>query len=280
MVPETPQQGGQLARLFDAVSETYDAVGVDFFAPVAASLVRHLPPRAGESWLDVGCGRGAVIQQVADAIGPGGRVLGTDFSEGMVRQARRAVAASEFTNVEIVVDDAQDPQVALGSFTTLSSSLVLFFLPAPDSALRRWLPLLTPGGRLGITTFGPMDERWMHVDAVFEPYLPDSMRDARTTGAKGPFGSDEGMEGLVSDAGFSGVRSATDVVEVTFASAEQWHDFTWSVGQRAMWLAVPEDERASVRAEAERRLALVAAPDGSVTFRQAIRHTLAERPAG
>jgi len=38
---------------------------------------------------------------------------------------------------------------------------------------------------------------------------------------------------------------------------------------------VPEAERAAVRATAEARLLEHAAPDGSVTFQQNVRHTLA-----
>jgi len=64
---------------------------------------------------------------------------------------------------------------------------------------------------------------------------------------------------------------------VRFADAEQWHAFTWSVGQRAMWLAVPEEQRADVRVEAERRIASYADPDGSVTFTQGVRYTVASR---
>jgi hypothetical protein len=82
---------------------------------------------------------------------------------------------------------------------------------------------------------------------------------------------------LVSGAGFVDLRTVTDSVTVRFADAEQWHAFTWSVGQRAMWLAVPEDKRAAVLAEATTRLAGFAAPDGSIEFAQAVRHTLARR---
>ena len=32
---------------------------------------------------------------------------------------------------------------------------------------------------MGVTTFGSQDERWKAVDAVFSPYLPQQMRDAR-----------------------------------------------------------------------------------------------------
>ena len=65
---------------------------------------------------------------------------------------------------------------------------------------------------------------------------------------------------------------------VRFASLEQWHAFTWSTGQRMMWLSVPEDRRPEVLAQAQRRLAASAGPDGSIVFEQGIRHTLAVRP--
>ena len=274
---DAPDPTARVAGLFDALSATYDAVGVDFFAPIADGLLSAMPPRPGERWLDVGCGRGAVLLPAAEAIGPSGRVTGIDISSGMVEQARRLAEARGLGNVEVAVGDARDPQVG-GPVDVVASSLVLFFLPDPAAALRSWAALTVPGGRLGVATFGPVDPRWEHVDDVFAPHLPPQMRDARTTGKAGPFGSDAGMEALVADAGFVDVRTVTRELPVRFADAEQWHAFTWSVGQRAMWLAVPEEQRADVRAEAERRIASYADEDGSVTFTQGVRYTLAARP--
>jgi ubiquinone/menaquinone biosynthesis C-methylase UbiE len=275
---DAPDPIARLAGLFDALSATYDAVGVDFFAPIADGLLAAMPPRPGERWLDVGCGRGAVLLPAAEAVGRTGRVTGIDISSGMVEQARRLAAERGLDNVEVAVGDARDPHVD-GQVDAVASSLVLFFLPDPEAALRSWLSLLAPGGRLGVATFGPMDERWEHVDDVFTPHLPPQLRDARTTGKDGPFGSDAGMERLTADAGYADVRTVTLELPVRFADAEQWHAFTWSVGQRAMWLAVPEEQRADVRAEAERRIASYADADGSVTFTQTVRYTLASRPS-
>jgi ubiquinone/menaquinone biosynthesis C-methylase UbiE len=275
---EAPDPTAQVAGLFDALSATYDAVGVDFFAPIAAGLLEAMPPRPGERWLDVGCGRGAVLLPAAEAVGADGQVMGIDISPGMVEQARRLAAERGLGNVDVAVGDARDPQVS-GPVDAVSSSLVLFFLPDPAAALRSWLPLLAPGGRLGVATFGSIDPRWEHVDDVFAPHLPPQMRDARTTGKDGPFGSDAGTERLAADAGYVDVRTVTLDLPVRFADAEQWHAFTWSIGQRAMWLAVPEEQRADVRAEAERRIASYADADGSVTFTQVVRYTLASRPS-
>jgi ubiquinone/menaquinone biosynthesis C-methylase UbiE len=271
-----PDPTARVAGLFDALSTTYDAVGVDFFAPIAAGLLAAMPPRPGERWLDVGCGRGAVLLPAATGVGPSGGVIGIDISPGMVEQARRLATERGLDNVEVVVGDARDPLVD-GVVDVVASSLVLFFLPDPEAALRSWLALLAPGGRLGVATFGPVDPRWEHVDDVFTPHLPPQLRDARTTGKDGPFGSDSGLERLVADAGYVDVGTVTLELPVRFADAAQWHAFTWSVGQRAMWLAVPEEQRADVRAEAERRITSYADPDGSVTFTQVVRYTLASR---
>lgn len=273
-----PASSSRVAALFDALASSYDAVGVDFFQPIAMGLLAELAPRPGERWLDLGCGKGAVLLPAAAAVGPRGAAVGTDVSPGMVAAAREAARARGLEGVEVLVDDALAPSVGQGPFDVLSSSLVLFFLPDPAAALAAWARLLRPGGRLGVTTFGAFDPRWQHVDAVFEPYLDPAMRDARTSGQRGPFASDAGMEALVAGAGYQAVRTVPGAVPVRFAGPEQWHAFSWSTAQRGMWLSVPEAERPRVRAEAERRLEAARQPDGAIVFEQAVRYTLATRP--
>ena len=50
-----------LRSLFDAVADSYDQVGVDFFQPIADGLVTELDPQPGERALDLGCWRGAAL---------------------------------------------------------------------------------------------------------------------------------------------------------------------------------------------------------------------------
>jgi ubiquinone/menaquinone biosynthesis C-methylase UbiE len=266
----------RMARLFDMLADSYDQVGVDFFQPIADGLIAVLPPSPGERWLDLGCGRGAVLLPVARAVAPGGTVHGLDLSPGMVEQCRALVEG--LVGASVAVGDASAPEVDGGPFDVVSASLVLFFLPDPLAALRAWLPMLRPGGRVGVSTFGSPDPRWDHVDAVLDPYLPPALLDARTSGEAGPFASDAGVERLLADAGFVDVTTATTTIPVRFADADQWYRFSWSTGQRGMWLSVPEDVRPSVRAAAEERLLAHAAPDGSITFQQQVRYTLGHAP--
>lgn len=86
-------QNAGTAALFDAVAGTYDSVGVDFFQPIAQGLLAAMPPRPGERWLDIGCGRGAVLLPAAEGVGPQGRSVGLDISPAMVEQARLAAHA-------------------------------------------------------------------------------------------------------------------------------------------------------------------------------------------
>ncbi len=269
----------KMANLFDKLSDTYDEVGVDFFKPIAAKLLEAMPPVQDEHWLDIGCGRGAVLLPAAQLIGSHGLALGIDISAGMIEHARRLALHAGIRNVECEVDDAQSPTNVRGQFDTISSSLVLFFLADPLHALHNWFPLLKPGGRIGATTFGTIDPRWAYVDEVFQPHLPKQMRDVRIPDQDSPFASDVGLERIFAKAGFKNTLTIRTSVPVKFADPQHWYDFSWSIAQRMLWQAIPETLRAQVRGEAEARLAEYAAPDGSITFNQEIRITLGTRPA-
>lgn len=265
------------AGVFDRAAATYDAVGVPFFGLIAEGLVAELAPQAGERALDLGCGRGAVLSRLAPLVGPRGRAVGVDLAPEMVRRTGADLAGLPW--VEVRVGDVQAPDLPPASYDVVASSLVVFFLPDAAAALRLWGGLLVPGGRLGVTTFGDQDPRWHEIDLVFDPYLPPSLKDARTSGASGPFASDAGMEALLDDAGLVDVRTARRTVEVAFRDVEHLLEFTWSHGQRVMWEAVPPDERDAVRARIVARAGeLGLGPDG-FTVTQDVRHTLARRGA-
>src|SRR5689334_8168775 len=122
-----------IITIFDEAADTYDNVGVDFIRPIAAELVRAVTPRPGDRVPDVGCGAGAVLLPVAEAVGPHGHVTGIDLAPGMV--ARTAAAATGLDAVTVELGDAQAPAYPPESFDLITSGLVLFFLPDPPAAL-------------------------------------------------------------------------------------------------------------------------------------------------
>lgn len=261
-----------VAGVFDRAADTYDDVDLPWFRPIAEGLVDRLAVQQGERVLDIGCGRGAALAPLARAVGPTGRALGIDLAPRMVELTARDLR--DLPQVEVRVADASAPGLPAGSFDVIASSLVLFFLPDPAAAVRSWTELLVEGGRLGVATFGPQDERWARIDALFGPYLPPSMSDARTSGRRGPFASDEGVARLLTDGGLTGVRTTHRTAEAVFHDAEHLLQFSWSHGQRAMWEAVPEAEHSLLRAQ----ITAAVREAGTLHFTQEVRYTLGRRP--
>ncbi|MFJ8822221.1 class I SAM-dependent methyltransferase [Streptomyces sp. NPDC102467] len=92
--------------------------------------------------LDLGCGTGSVSLLAAER---GHRVTGVDFAPNMVERARRKLAGHD---AEFLVGDAASPPVPAASYDVVLVRHVLWALPAPAAALRHWVTLLRPGGRL------------------------------------------------------------------------------------------------------------------------------------
>lgn len=136
-----------IAGVFDRAAETYDAVGVSWFGPIADGLVAELEVQPGEHALDVGCGPGAVLGLMARDVGLTGRALGIDLAPRMVERAEHELAG--LPQVEVRVADASAPQLGDATFDVIASSLVLFFLPDPAAVVRTWTGLLSPGGKTG-----------------------------------------------------------------------------------------------------------------------------------
>lgn len=193
----------------------------------------------------------------------------------MVEAARRAVAARGALGVDVVVGDASDPPLPAESFDLAVASLVLFFLPDPGAALRAWRRLLVAGGRVGVSTFAGRDPLWGQLDDVFTPYLPPSLLDARTSGSRGAFATDEGVGHLLLGSGFVEARTVHRDVDVGFTGIAQWREWTWSHGQRSHWLAGPQERRGLVLEEAAARVEAFADLAGAFTLTQTVRCTTA-----
>ena len=270
----TDEAVARIRSLFDELSGVYDPVEVPFFGPIAAGLVQLLAPVPGERALDLGCGTGAATLPLARAVGPTGRVTAVDVADGMIAQLDRVLQLHQLGRVSTRRADAGDPDPDWGSFDIVAASLVLFFLPDPQRALQRWAARLAAGGRLGISTFGDQDPVWKAVDALFAPYLPAQLLDARASGGRGPFADDAGVENLFRTAGLTAVRTVTSPVTVAFDDVDGWRTWSMTTGQRQLWARVPPDRRESFLGQAAELLATARGGSGRIELTQQVRYTL------
>ncbi|MFC4782992.1 class I SAM-dependent methyltransferase [Nocardioides sp. MAHUQ-72] len=107
-----------------------------------ALLLDALPP-APARVADLGCGTGTLALLLAEH---GYTVDGIDISPEMVRLAIEK--ADGDTGVRFTEADASAPPLDPGAYDVVLCRHVLWAMPDPAGALRRWVDLLVPGGRL------------------------------------------------------------------------------------------------------------------------------------
>ena len=144
-------------RGWDAEAATFDEAADhglrdDAVRAVWRDLLLGVLPPAPARIADLGCGTGTLSLLLADE---GYAVDGIDFSPEMVR---RAVAkAGGRDDVRFLEADAAAPPLAPGSYDVVLCRHVLWAMPDPTAALRTWLGLLAPGGRLVL-----VEGRWFN----------------------------------------------------------------------------------------------------------------------
>jgi ubiquinone/menaquinone biosynthesis C-methylase UbiE len=142
-VAETQAAYGRWARAYDWLVRLLP--GLD---GLRARAVAGLDLAPGDTVVDLGCGTGANLPHLRDAVGPTGTVVGVDLTPGMLAQAEQRVAAAGWRNVDLVRGDAARPPV--DDVDAVLGTFVVGMLADPASGMRAWLDCLQPGGRVAV----------------------------------------------------------------------------------------------------------------------------------
>jgi SAM-dependent methyltransferase len=185
--------------------------------PVGDLARERLAPKSGEAVVDVGCGTGQTTLQLADAVGPNGRVLGVDISTPMLALARERAATRD--NVSFLEADAQTHSFAPASFDALFSRFGVMFFDDPVAAFTNLGAAMRPGGRLSFVCWRPLElNLWMsegvRVIASLIPPPPPPPPDA-----PGPYGfaDPHRVRAILTSAGWSGVEIVPHDIAITVA---------------------------------------------------------------
>lgn len=207
---------------FGQVAGAYDTTGTEFFTDLGRRLIARAGIRPGDRVADLGCGAGASLIPAAVAAGPGGQVTGIDASREMLARAGRAARARGL-RVTLTAGDAQDPPLPPGGTDVITASSVLQFLPRPRRAVRNWLELLAPGGRLAVSWGMRQDPAWLAVMAVLDDEVPrQSAPGFEEYLRRPPFDDAASLERVLTGAGYTGAVTRAEAITTIYDSPQQW----------------------------------------------------------
>jgi SAM-dependent methyltransferase len=144
-----PRTREEIRQYWDDAAAEYDSLPdhglLDLDIRTAwKDLLRTWLPTRSSDVVDLACGTGTMSALMAEL---GHQVRGVDLSGEMVARAT-AKTAPFGAAVEVTQGDAAAPPFAAGSADVVFARHVLWTLPKPMTALRRWAELLRPGGRM------------------------------------------------------------------------------------------------------------------------------------
>lgn len=202
-------------RSYDEIADRYDRVWFDRFEPVARHIWALMPPRAGDTLLDIGTGTGIVPAALHGAGAAPSLVVGCDRSRRMLERAR-----GRMPELAIVAADAHALPFAEEAFDVVSASFVLSHIPDYAGALSDAYRVLTPTGRIAVTNWAPSSDPY---GALWTECLSDLISEEEVRRALSEVAPWENhlsqpgrLETALREAGFIVVEAATP--EIAFAS--------------------------------------------------------------
>jgi SAM-dependent methyltransferase len=243
--PTTPVFNDKAGNAWVRLQERTDA----YLDPLGRAAMARLDVEPGASVVDVGCGCGQTVLQLAELVGPAGRVLGVDVSGPMLAQAGERAASS--TNVTLVRADAQIYPFGPATFDAVYSRFGLMFFDDPVAAFANLRRALRPRGQIAFVCWQALDHNpWAAVplQAMMDRW-PDAPTPALIApGTPGPFGLADAVhvKSLLSAAGFDDVRVDEFTTSLHLGAAttvDEAVDYCRQLGPSARFLADAPTER-------------------------------------
>lgn len=237
--------------------------------PVSERMVELLAPAPGQTILELAAGPGDTGFMAASMVEPGGRLITSDASEGMLDLARERAAAQGIENVEFKQLQLEWIDLDAASVDGILCRWGVMLVVDPDAALRECRRVLRPGGRISLGVWDlPAANPWATVTqgallALGHVSPPDP--DGPGMFAMAAPGR---LAERLTDAGF--FDPVVEPVEIT-RSYDSVDDFLDETGDCSMvfataWRGLDGDQRAELVAEVTRRAEPYTGATGGLTL--------------
>jgi SAM-dependent methyltransferase len=139
----------------EAWAEMADLIDLQL-SPLGLAAMNALAPAPGQVVVDIGCGTGQTLRQLAERVGPGGQVIGVDISRGLLDVAQHRTAG--LPQVRLVEADAQTIDLPTASADAAFSRFGVMAFQDPIAAFANVRRILKPGGALAFCCWRALAE--------------------------------------------------------------------------------------------------------------------------
>ena len=231
-------------------------------SPLGQSAIEALAPKQSEVIVDVGCGAGQTVLQLAELVGPEGQVIGVDIAPLLLERARHRAAG--LRQVSFIECDASELLLPKNSVDCVFSRFGVMTFADPLTAFANFHTLLKPRGRLAFVCWRSLKENELDI-------LPLRAADLEARADLTPFRFENAqfIHGVLNTAGFQKVVIRPYDRAVSSGGLEEMSKVLLKVG--ALGKIVRENPE--MREMAERRLRAALATklvDGQVALNAAI----------
>ena len=234
---------------WEEVAAEYAKDRLGIFERYGGRLLELLRPSPGSTLLDVGTGAGAVALQAPAWVGAEGQVTASDVAVAMVELAQRSAAERGIVGVTFCRMDGEQLDFPDDSFDTVTCAFSLFQFPDMNRSLAEMWRVLKPGGRLGLSNWGP---------GFFSPVAALQRDLFREFGLRALLTNPialrpDALDGMLHQAGFTAVKLLEESDEVWFEDPAEVWDFNLDMGPFPVMLRQQLTD--AQRKELERRFA-------------------------
>ncbi len=139
---------------YNLISRLYDPFTGSAYTRARQEAVRELRLLPGSTVLDLACGTGQNFPILIEALGPEGRIIGLDYSQGMLRRAAGKVRRNGWANITLIQEDARkvcpgllQERAGVGQVDGLICTLGLSVVPEWRAVFDNAFSLVRNGGR-------------------------------------------------------------------------------------------------------------------------------------
>ncbi len=127
------QTKSETKAFYDKIAKVYDLLAEHSERPMREAGLRLLAAGPGEHMLEIGFGTGHILAELAEAVGPTGKVFGIDLSENMLAHARDLLSSKGLLDrVSLDCGDAESLPYGDDSMDGIFMCFTLELFDTPD----------------------------------------------------------------------------------------------------------------------------------------------------